>query len=159
MKTYYVYMLRCADDSFYVGITNELEIRLGQHEFGLDRECYTFSRRPVALVHASDFQDVNQAIAWEKRLKGWSRAKKKALIVNNWPLIRTLASCTNETTHLAYNSSPPFDSAQGDKAKPFDSAQGDGSARPSTSALRAFAQDDKARKPFDFARDDEARLP
>jgi putative endonuclease len=152
MKTYYVYMLRCADDSFYVGITNELEIRLGQHEFGLDRECYTFSRRPVALVHASDFQDVNQAIAWEKRLKGWSRAKKKALIVNNWRLIRTLASCTNETTHLAYNSSPPFDSAQGDKAKPFDSAQGD-KAKPFDSA-----QGDKA-KPFDSARDDEARLP
>lgn len=77
VKTYYVYMLLCADDSFYVGITNDLELRLGQHQFGTDRRSYTFSRRLVGLVHASDFHDVNQAIAWENSLRGGSVRRKK----------------------------------------------------------------------------------
>jgi putative endonuclease len=91
MRTYWVYMLLCADGSFYVGVTNNLEFRLGQHEFGVDRHCYTFTRRPLVLVHSSDFQNVNDAIAWEKQLKGWSRAKKQALVEGDWPLISRLA--------------------------------------------------------------------
>ncbi len=103
VETYYVYMLLCADESFYVGITNDLQLRLGQHEFGTDRRSYTFSRRPVALVHASDFHDVNQAIAWEKHLKGWSRSKKKALIADQWSLVRKLAACTSGTAHYDFS--------------------------------------------------------
>ena len=91
MKTYYVYMLRCADGSFYVGITNNIELRINQHQFGLDEECYTFTRRPVRLVHSSDFSNVDDAIAWEKQLKGWSRAKKVALVDGDWALIHRLA--------------------------------------------------------------------
>ena len=90
MKLYYVYMLRCADDSFYVGVTNDLERRLGQHQYGWDEECYTHTRRPVVLAHSSEFHDVLQAIAWEKQLKGWSRAKKRALINGDFALIRKL---------------------------------------------------------------------
>jgi hypothetical protein len=56
----------------------------------MDRCCYTFTRRPVVLVHCSDFREIDQAIAWEKQLKGWSRAKKQALIENDWPLISRL---------------------------------------------------------------------
>jgi putative endonuclease len=115
VKTYYVYMLLCADDSFYVGITNDLEARLGQHQFGTDRRSYTFSRKPVALVHASDFHDVDQAIAWEKQLKGWSRAKKKALIGDQWSLVRKLAACTNGTAHYDFGFLSSFDCAQDDK--------------------------------------------
>ncbi|MGB6519535.1 MAG: GIY-YIG nuclease family protein, partial [Candidatus Cybelea sp.] len=80
MKIYYVYMLLCADGSFYAGITSNLELRLGQHEFGVDPNCYTYKRRPVRLVYASDFLNVDDAIAWEKHVKGWSRAKKRALV-------------------------------------------------------------------------------
>ena len=65
MKTYWVYMLLCADESFYTGITSSLEIRVGQHQFGVDPKCYTFTRRPVRLVHASDFRWVDDAIAWK----------------------------------------------------------------------------------------------
>ncbi len=83
MKTYYVYMLLCADGSFYVGVTNDLELRFGQHQFGLDPRCYTFKRRPLKLVNSSDFRNVDDAIAWEKHLKGWSRAKKRALIASD----------------------------------------------------------------------------
>ena len=113
MKIYYVYMLLCADGSFYVGVTNDLELRVGQHQFGFDPHCYTFTRRPVKLVHSSDFRNVDDAIAWEKQLKGWSRAKKGALVARDWKRIHRLAECLNETAarhHLV----SPFDSAQGD---------------------------------------------
>jgi putative endonuclease len=100
MKTYYVYMLLCADRSFYVGITNDPETRVAQHQLGNDARCYTFTRRPIKLVHCSDFQNVDDAITWEKQLKGWSRAKKVALVSNNWKLVHDLARCTNETSSL-----------------------------------------------------------
>ncbi|MDE2482290.1 MAG: GIY-YIG nuclease family protein [bacterium] len=88
---YYVYMLRCADGSFYVGVTNDVERRVAEHNLGIIESAYTHDRRPVVLVHASAFREVAQAIAWEKQLKGWSRAKKRALIENDWEAIRRLA--------------------------------------------------------------------
>jgi putative endonuclease len=94
MKLYYVYMLICADRSFYIGITSDLETRVAQHEFGYDRRCYTFKRRPVKLVYSSESHYVEEAIALEKQLKGWSRAKKAALASNNWPLVHELAKRT-----------------------------------------------------------------
>jgi len=129
MNIYYVYMLSCADGSYYVGITNDLERRIGEHNFGIDPKCYTFRRRPLVLVHASDFCNVDDAIAWEKQLKGWTRAKKIALIDANWPQIHKLARCMNDSVAVS-----PFDSAQGDTAArgdgaeisvPLDSARGD----------------------------------
>jgi len=92
MKTYFVYMLLCADGSFYVGITNNVDMRLAQHQLGIDKRCYTFTRRPVKLVHSSYFYDVFEAIAWEKQLKGWRRSKKEALIQNDWPGIVELSN-------------------------------------------------------------------
>jgi len=97
MKRYYVYVLLCADRSFYIGVTNNLEERVAQHQFGEDEESYTYSRRPVKLVHCSEFQSVNDAIAWEKQMKGWSRAKKAAFISNNFNLVHDLSRCTNKT--------------------------------------------------------------
>ena len=88
---YYVYMLRCADGSFYVGVTNDLERRVAEHNLGIAATSYTHTRRPVTLVHASAFREVVQAIAWEKQLKGWRRAKKEALIRGDWEAIRALA--------------------------------------------------------------------
>ena len=91
MKTYYVYMLLCADDSFYVGVTNDADRRLAQHNMGWDPKCYTHTRRPVTIAHVSYFHSIEQAICWEKQLKGWSRAKKIALIGNAWSDICRLA--------------------------------------------------------------------
>jgi putative endonuclease len=91
VKIYYVYMVLCADHSFYTGITNNAEYRVNQHNYGEDPGCYTFKRRPVTLVHVSDFSNVDDAIRWEKQLKGWSRAKKKALAAGNWAAIHELA--------------------------------------------------------------------
>ena len=96
MKNYYVYMVRCSDGSFYVGLTNNPEVRVGQHNYGIDPECYTIRRRPVVLVHLSEFHEVWDAIRWEKQLKGWSRAKKQALAQDNWQTIHELARLTRE---------------------------------------------------------------
>jgi putative endonuclease len=96
VKTYYVYVLLCADRSFYTGITSDPDTRLAQHQMGHDPRCYTFKRRPVTLVHASDFANVDEAIAWEKQLKGWSRAKKVAFISGNFKLLHELAKRTRK---------------------------------------------------------------
>ena len=84
MKTYFVYILECSDKSYYTGISSNLEKRLGEHTFGVNEDAYTFARRPVELKWYEEFQDVNQAIAVEKQIKGWSRRKKLALIERDW---------------------------------------------------------------------------
>ncbi|HMC97784.1 MAG TPA: GIY-YIG nuclease family protein, partial [Flavobacteriales bacterium] len=80
---YFVYILRCADDSYYIGVTNNLDRRVQEHRDGLNPTCYTFERRPLELAYAEWYHDVPQAISREKQLKRWSRAKKEALIEGN----------------------------------------------------------------------------
>ena len=87
MKRYWVYMVRCRDRSFYVGVTNDVDTRVAQHNFGIDETAYTYTRRPVVLVFCSEFADVWDAIRFEKQLKGWSRKKKLALIRGDWARI------------------------------------------------------------------------
>ena len=65
-------------------MTNNLQKRINEHNDGIDSMSYTFSRRPVKLVFNQEFLDVNYAIIFEKKLKGWSRAKKEALINNRF---------------------------------------------------------------------------
>ena len=80
---YYVYIVECSDKSYYTGITNDLERRIEEHNLGNNTSSYTFKRRPVVLKYYAHFFDVNQAIVWEKKIKGWSRKKKEALVNNN----------------------------------------------------------------------------
>ena len=84
MKVYSVYILRCSDQSYYTGVTSELEKRIAEHDIGIDPVCYTYTRRPVDLVFSAEFQRVEEAIAREKQIKGWSRRKKEALIKNEY---------------------------------------------------------------------------
>ncbi len=91
MKIYFVYILKCSDNSYYIGITNDLISRVDEHNDGLNPTCYTHNRRPVELVFSSYFNDVNQAILFEKQIKGWSRRKKEAIINNNWNLLPELS--------------------------------------------------------------------
>jgi putative endonuclease len=88
---YYVYLLRCFDGTFYTGVTNDIERRYAEHCFGDDPTCYTSSRRPLRLAYAGEFQRIEDAIAFEKRLKTWSHKKKRALAERDWPLLRILA--------------------------------------------------------------------
>lgn len=99
MKFYYVYILRCTDNSLYTGITNDLERRVNEHNDGKLPDAYTFKRRPVALEWFQDFTEPNQALYFEKKLKRWSKAKKEALIKGDFNMIETLAECRNATHH------------------------------------------------------------
>jgi putative endonuclease len=91
MKQYYVYILLCSDKSYYTGVTNDLDRRVIEHETGESTTSYTFKRRPLKLVFCELFSDVNQAIAFEKQVKGWRRAKKEALINGDWDSLPELA--------------------------------------------------------------------
>jgi len=91
MNQYIVYILLCNDNSYYTGITNNLERRLQEHENGTDPSSYTCKRLPVKLVFHELFFDVNQAIAFEKQIKGWKRSKKETVINGNWHLLPELS--------------------------------------------------------------------
>jgi putative endonuclease len=77
----WTYILECADGSYYVGSTVDLERRVSEHNLGLGA-IYTRlrRRRPVTLVWSADFRRVDDAFAFEKQVQGWSRAKRQALI-------------------------------------------------------------------------------
>ncbi|MFN3475207.1 MAG: GIY-YIG nuclease family protein [Blastomonas sp.] len=87
---FYAYLLRCNDGSYYAGHTDDLEHRLSQHHAGT-LGGYTAKRRPVTLVWSEDFGARDDAFAVERQIKGWSRAKKEALIAGDWQLISGLA--------------------------------------------------------------------
>jgi putative endonuclease len=77
----FVYMLKCSDNSYYVGSAtgDDLTLRIAQQQGGA-YPGYTWSRRPVVLVWSEHFDRITDAIAVERQIKGWSRAKKEALI-------------------------------------------------------------------------------
>jgi len=88
----YVYILRCRDGSYYVGLTRHdwIETRVGEHQAGTF-DGYTVARRPVTLVWAQQYDRVVDAIAMERRLKGWSRAKKEALMRGDFDALPELS--------------------------------------------------------------------
>jgi len=90
MSSYFVYILRCSDDSFYIGQTTDLSKRITEHETGVLPKSYTHSRRPVKLVWFGEFPTHEEAFAFERQIKGWSRAKKKALIDDDWDKIHQI---------------------------------------------------------------------
>ena len=97
----YVYMLRCADGSYYVGSTRaSLEQRVGQHNAGTF-DGYTKSRRPVELVLSQFFERITDAVAAERQIKGWSRAKKEALIRGDFEALKVLARNHTEYPHAS----------------------------------------------------------
>jgi putative endonuclease len=88
----YVYILRCADGSYYVGSAtgHDVSTRVDQHNAGA-YPGYTFSRRPVVLVWSEYFDRIIDGIAAERQIKGWSRAKKEALMRSDWTRVSELA--------------------------------------------------------------------
>ncbi len=87
---FWAYLLRCADGSYYTGHTDELEARLDQHRQGIGCD-WTMRRRPLQLVWCDAAPTRDEAIAFERRVKGWSRAKKEALIASDWDRVSWLA--------------------------------------------------------------------
>ena len=83
---FYVYILRCADGSYYTGHTDNLESRLAAHQTG-QIPGYTLTRRPVQLAFVEEFPSREDALGRERQIKGWTRAKKEALIERDWGLV------------------------------------------------------------------------
>ena len=84
--SFFAYMVRCAGDSFYVGHTEDSESRIAAHNSGVIKG-YTESRRPLVLVFSQEFGTREEALQAERQIKGWSRAKKYALIRGDWEQI------------------------------------------------------------------------
>jgi putative endonuclease len=93
---YYMYILECADRSYYTGSTKYLQLRVAQHQAGVGAN-HTKKRLPVRLVYHEVFGLINDAYQREKQLQKWSHAKKKALIEGRIADLKRLASCQNET--------------------------------------------------------------
>ena len=87
---FFVYILRCRDGSYYTGHTDDLDRRMAQHGDGT-ASAYTFKRRPVELLWATDCQSRDEAFWLEKRIQGWSRAKKEALMRGDFAALPALS--------------------------------------------------------------------
>ena len=88
--SFWVYIVRCADGSYYTGHTDNLEHRIAMHQHG-DIPGYTSKRRPVELVYSQPCSTREEALGAELQIKGWSRAKKEALIRADWEAVSALA--------------------------------------------------------------------
>ncbi|MBO9377480.1 rRNA methyltransferase [Sphingomonas histidinilytica] len=109
--TFWAYMLRCSDNSYYVGHTDDLDVRIAQHQSGA-LPGYTQKRRPVDLVWSEAFPERDQAFAAERQIKGWSRLKKQALIDGNWAAVSRLGK---RVTVLRDEASPSSASPQDER--------------------------------------------
>ncbi|RJF90738.1 GIY-YIG nuclease family protein [Sphingomonas cavernae] len=87
---FYTYILRCSDGSYYTGHTDDLDVRMAQHSNGVGA-AYTAKRRPLTLVWATDCQTCTNAFELERQIKGWSRAKKEALMRGDFEALPDLA--------------------------------------------------------------------
>ena len=104
MLTFWAYILRCADGSYYTGHTDALHRRIAEHNAGKGAD-WTSRRQPVALVWAESFATRIEALEAERRIKPWSRAKKEALIRGDWAALGHFAKPPHEcpSTSLGTN--------------------------------------------------------
>ena len=86
---FWVYVLKCADGSYYTGHTDNLETRISQHQLG--QSGYTSTRLPVTLAYSEWLYDRDTAFRAERRIKAWSRAKKEAMFAGDWQEVGRLA--------------------------------------------------------------------
>ena len=107
----YMYILECADGSYYTGSTKDLERRLWEHQNGLGAN-HTAKRLPVKLVYCEECDRIDDAFYREKQVQGWSRKKKEALMASDYNQIHLLAMCKNETHCGNVGFGSGFDSAQ-----------------------------------------------
>ena len=98
----WLYILKCSDGSYYTGSTNNLPLCISQHQAG-EGCVYTRSRLPVELVYAQEFQSEHEAFLRERQVKGWSRAKKEAVIRGDFDalveLSKSRSSSRSGTSH------------------------------------------------------------
>ena len=92
----YMYILECADGSYYTGSTTDLELRLQQHQSG-EGANHTRKRLPVRLVYYEEFDRIDEAFYREKQVQGWSRRKKEALMENLSEDLKNASECMNDS--------------------------------------------------------------
>ncbi|WP_309601830.1 TrmH family RNA methyltransferase [Sphingomonas sp.] len=97
---FFTYILRCADNSYYTGHTDDLHRRIDQHQSGAVRG-YTFERRPIELLWSEAFETRAEAQSAETRIKNWSREKKEALIAEDWQRLSKAAVPPSERKQRA----------------------------------------------------------
>ncbi len=119
-ESYYIYIILCNDGSYYTGLTDDLVRRFEEHKTGYYETCYTFSRRPLVLKYYETIPFLKDAVERESQIKGWSKAKKKALTEGNFHKLQLLSQCNNFSHH-----------------KYKDLEKGPDSARPSALRLRS----------------------
>ncbi len=99
----YLYILQCADGSYYTGSTSNIELRLWQHQQG-EGAKHTAKRLPVKLVYTEEFDRIDTAFYREKQVQGWSRQKKEALIAGKFNQLPSLSQCQNQSHYKNHNS-------------------------------------------------------
>ena len=87
MKPFFVYILKCNDNSYYTGHTDNIEQRIAQHQN--KHNVYTSLRLPIEVVFTQMFASRDEAFTAERKIKGWTRKKKEALISQNWNLLQS----------------------------------------------------------------------
>ena len=102
----YLYILVCSDGSYYVGSTTNLETRLSQHEAG-EGGAYTATRLPVRLIYSCEFPSLFEAFLVERQVKGWTRAKKEALVRGDYDALVELARSKERALAHAQDTSHP----------------------------------------------------
>ena len=89
MRPFFAYIIKCSDGSYYAGHTDDMELRMSQHSGGMFG--YTSTRKPLELVWQGEFESRHEALTFELKVKGWSRAKKEVLIAGDWDKVKVLA--------------------------------------------------------------------
>jgi predicted GIY-YIG superfamily endonuclease len=95
--SFWVYILKCSDGSYYTGHTDHLEKRIAEHKSGY-LEGYTSTRRPVELIFSQEFPSRVEALSSEQQIKGWSRKKKEAMVGGDWKEVSRLSKSKGGTS-------------------------------------------------------------
>ncbi|MFY0689703.1 MAG: GIY-YIG nuclease family protein [Cyclobacteriaceae bacterium] len=104
-RTYTVYIPLCANGQYHTGVTNDIDRRMHEHQAGINEGAFTANKRPVQLVFQENFNHIKEAIDFEKQVKGWRRAKKEALINDEWDKLPELSkSYTDGEDHSSTGS-------------------------------------------------------
>jgi predicted GIY-YIG superfamily endonuclease len=97
----------CSDGTYYTGLTKDLAARVQEHQSGAHFDSYTYGRRPVALVWSAVVESYQEAFQWEHQIKGWSRAKKEALIRGDFEGIHEIVKAERKRREHAKSKQNP----------------------------------------------------
>jgi predicted GIY-YIG superfamily endonuclease len=122
--SFWVYILKCRDGSYYTGHTDNLEMRIAQHRSRAFPTCYTATRLPVELVFSQELPTREEALASERQIKGWSRKKKEAMMRGDWNEVSRLSQNALRRNALRRAQGERMDSAARPELRALSSSKG-----------------------------------